>query len=308
LIRPLVELTISECQRAITESRIEVGRIDEVILVGGSSRIPLVQEAVKKLFGRPLNKGFNPDEVVAIGAAIQAGILEGDVKSVTLLDVTNFSLGIETQGGRFAPLIDKNTTIPAQKTQLVSTVVDNQRTVKIHVLQGENTLARDNVSLGDFELRNIQPAPRNVPRIEVKFAIDANGIVAVSARDLRTGVSEKITIDSPTGLSKQELERMKAGVATAAAAPEDEGDRELKALREQIEQQLVALERFLRENQGHLHKQDISGLEAALKRGRMALLKSADRRNLGDLQLYLQRFQQHIAGKANQGGRGTQVH
>ena len=156
---PLAGQTVQECERALEDANLSAGDLDEVIMVGGSSRIPLVQREVEKLFGRSLNKSFNPDEVVSAGAAIQAGILEGDIKSVTLLDVTNFSLGIEVAGGRFATLIPKNTTIPAQKTQLVSTVVDNQRTVKIHVLQGEEKRARDNVSLGDFELRNIQPAP-----------------------------------------------------------------------------------------------------------------------------------------------------
>ncbi len=304
IARPLIEQTIVECQRALSDARLDVAKIDEVILVGGSSRIPLVQELVKKLFGKPLNKGFNPDEVVAVGAAIQAGILEGDVKSVTLLDVTNFTLGMEVRGGKFAPLINKNTTIPTQKTTMVTTAVDNQRTVRIHVLQGESLNARDNVSLGDFELRNIQPAPKGEARIEVKFAIDANGIVSASARDTRTGVTEKIVIESPTGLSKTELERMKASVTTPAAAESPEAA-EMKELREGIEHRLVTLEKFLRENQGSLHKSDVAGLEAALKRGRMALLKSTDRTNLKDLQLYLQRFQAHIVDKA---GKSQPVH
>ena len=296
LIGPLVLRTVDECQRALQEAGLAVEEVDEVIMVGGSSRIPLVQERVRGLFGRPLNKGFNPDEVVAIGAAIQAGILEGDVKSVTLLDVTNFSLGIEVSGGRFATLIPKNCTIPAQKGQLVSTVVDNQRTVKIHVLQGESPRARDNVSLGEFELRNIQPAPKGDPRIRVRFSIDANGIVNVEAQDTRTGMSEQVTIDAPTGLSREEVSEMRA--EAEGAAMEQGEAREVKRLRSEIEQQLVTLESFLRDNRGRMHKSDLSGVEAALKRGRMALLKSSDRANLGELSTYLQRFQGHLSEKA----------
>ena len=295
LIAPLVDRTIAECRQALTDAHLKVSEIDEVIMVGGSSRIPLVQQRVQELFGKPLNKSFNPDEVVAAGAAIQGGILEGDVKSVTLLDVTNFSLGIEVAGGRFATLIPKNTTIPAQKSQLVSTVVDDQRTVKIHVLQGEHERARDNVSLGDFELRNIQPAPKGEPRIRVKFGIDANGIVQVAAKDLRTGISEQVTISSPTGLSKQDLDRMR-GAAEDGRAESDEA-RKVKALRREIEQKLVTLEAFLRDHRGTLHREDIGGLEAALKRGRMALLKSSDRTNLGELSGYLSRFHGHLSDK-----------
>ncbi|MEC8423917.1 MAG: molecular chaperone DnaK, partial [Myxococcota bacterium] len=261
LIGPIVQRTVDECERALQESGLSIDDVDEVIMVGGSSRIPLVQDGVRKLFGKPLNKGFNPDEVVAIGAAIQAGILEGDVKSVTLLDVTNFSLGIEVAGGRFARLIPKNSTIPAQKGQLVSTVVDNQRTVKVHVLQGENPNARDNVSLGEFELRNIQPAPKGEPRIRVRFSIDANGIVNVEAQDTRTGLTEQITIDAPTGLSREEVSEMRAEAEDAA---KEQGEaKAVRGLRSEIEQQLVALETFLRDNRGRMHKSDLSGIEAA---------------------------------------------
>ncbi len=301
LIGPLVQRTVEECRKALADARLTVAEVDEVILVGGSSRIPLVQQEVQKLFDRPLNKSFNPDEVVAVGAAIQGGILEGDIKSVTLLDVTNFSLGIEVAGGRFATLIPKNTTIPAHKTQLVSTVVDDQRTVKIHVLQGEQTRARDNVSLGDFELRNIQPAAKGVPRIRVKFAIDANGIVSVGAQDMRTGIQEEITIDSPMGLSKQELDRMKAEAENGRQ--ESDEARKVKALRQEIEQKLVTLEAFLRDQRGLLHKADIGGLEQALKRGRMALLKSSDRANLKELSAYLSRFHGHLSDKVQAGNR-----
>ncbi|MCK6506009.1 molecular chaperone DnaK [Myxococcota bacterium] len=301
LAEPLFQKTVEECKRALLDARMDVRDIDEVIMVGGSSRIPRVQDLVRELFGRPLNKTFNPDEVVAIGAAIQGGILEGEVKAVTLLDVTNFSLGIEVQGRRFARLIPKNSTIPTQKAQLVSTVVDNQRTVKIHVLQGESGDARENVSLGEFELQNIQPAPRGVPRIQVKFSIDANGIVNVSATDLRTGVADEIRIDAPTGMSRVEIDRLREEAAQASR-DEDEG-REFKVLRNDVEKELVTLEGFLRENRGLLPKQDIFELEQALKRGRMALLKAADGRNLQSLMGYLQRFHQHLTEKLEQQAR-----
>ncbi len=295
MAEPLFQRTIDECRRVLADARLDVSNLDEVILVGGSSRIPRIQELVRTLFRVPLNKSFNPDEVVAIGAAIQAGVLEGDVKDLTLLDVTAFSLGIETEGRRFARLIPKNTTLPAQKSQLVSTVVDNQRTVKIHVLQGEGQDARENVSLGEFELTNIPPAPRGSPRIQVKFAIDASGIVNVSARDLRTGATDQITIEAPTGLRESEISAM-AQEAAEHYRQEREAD-ELKDLRHQIERQLVTLEGFLRDRRGMLHKNDIFEIEQALKRGRMALLKSPSRANLEELSLYLARFFAHLSDK-----------
>ncbi|MEL6349890.1 MAG: molecular chaperone DnaK, partial [Myxococcota bacterium] len=255
LVEPLFQETMTECRNALKDANLRPTDLDEVIMVGGSSRIPRVQELVQGLFRHSLNKGFNPDEVVAVGAAISAGILEGEVKAVTLLDVTNFSLGIEVQGRRFAKLIEKNTTIPTQKMQLVSTVVDNQRTVKIHVLQGESPLARDNVSLGEFELTNIQPAPRGVPRIKVKFAIDSNGIVNVSARDLRTGVSEEITIEAPTGLSKVELDRMRQEAEDADQAVR--AAKELDQLRHQVERQLVDIEEMIQNNKNNLPRKDL---------------------------------------------------
>ena len=295
LIAPLVDRTLDHCQQAMLDCKLAPKDIDEIVMVGGSSRIPLVQRRVEALFQRPLNKSFNPDEVVAVGAAVQAGILDGEVKSVTLLDVSNFSLGIEVAGGRMAVLIDKNTTIPAQKSRLVTTYVDNQRTVKIHVLQGEAPRARDNVSLGDFELTNIQPAPAGSPRIRVNFQIDASGIVQVEARDTRSGLSEQITIDAPVGMSRQQLETLRDEHQAVSAAQDEKNA--VRKMRKTIEERLVELEDFLRENRGMLHKQDISGVEQALKRGRMALLKSSDRSNLKQLADYLHRFQAHLQAR-----------
>jgi len=292
---PLFEKTLEECRRALADAKLTVDDIDEIVMVGGSSRIPRVKELVRDFFKRPLNQAFNPDEVVAIGAAIQAGILEGEVKSVTLLDVTSLSLGIEVEGRKFAKLIPKNTVIPAQRVQFVSTVVENQSTVKIHVLQGENPLAIDNTSLGEFELSGIEPAPRGAPRIEVKFGIDANGIVNVSARDARSGAQSNITIQAPTGLSKLEVEQLREEAASY------ERDQELatvlKELRFQVERQLVTLETFAREQKAVLHKADVSELEQALKRGRMALAKSTDKTNLEEVGAWLKRFHAHLSNK-----------
>jgi molecular chaperone DnaK len=294
LAAPLFDQTIAECRRVMEESSLNSSDIDEVVMVGGSSRIPRVKELVREFFNRPLNHAFNPDEVVAIGAAIQAGVLEGEVKSVTLLDVTNLSLGIEVEGRRFAKLIPKNTTIPAQKVQLVSTVVDNQRAVKIHVLQGESALATENVSLGEFELVGLDPAPRGVPHIEVKFAIDASGIVNVSARDGR-GLQNQVTIRAPTGLSKLEIEEARA--EAQAHETRREAAAETKDLRFAVEKQIVSLETFLREHKAVLHKQDTTEAEQALKRGRMALAKSTDKSNLEDTSNYLKRFAAHLLDK-----------
>jgi len=304
LAMPLFEKTIEECRQALADTKLDATQIDEVILVGGSSRIPRIQEMVKELFNRPLNKSFNPDEVVAIGAAIQAGILEGDVKAVTLLDVTNFSLGIEVEGRRFAKLIPKNTTLPASKTQLVSTVVDNQKTVRIHVLQGESGFARDNVSLGEFELTGIEPATRGVPRIKVKFTIDTNGILSVAANDSRSGVVEQLTIEAPSSLTQAEVETLRQEAEQYEAQQEESG--EVKQLRHRVERQMLELETFHREHKGYLHKKDVFELEQALKRGKMALVKSADKANLEGLSMYLARFHAHLAEKTN--GSDSAIH
>lgn len=209
LVDSLVERTIAPCKSALKNAGLKTSDIDEIILVGGTTRIPAIQEAVKKFFGKEPSKGVNPDEVVALGAAIQAGVLAGDVKDVLLLDVTPLSLGIETMGGVFTKLIEANTTIPTKKSQVFSTAVDNQPTVEIHVLQGERAMAKDNRTIGRFHLDGIPPAMRGVPQVEVTFDIDANGIINVSALDKGTNKQQNIRIESSSGLSKEEIEKMK---------------------------------------------------------------------------------------------------
>ena len=260
----LFDSTIEECQAAMHDAGISAGDIDEVIMVGGSSRIPKIQTMVEELFGRALNKSFHPDEVVAIGAAVQASILGGDTKAVTLLDVTNFSLGIEVQGSRMAILIPKNTTIPTEATRLVSTVQENQSTVKIHVLQGESENANDNVSMGQFELHNIQPGARGEPRIEVHFNIDTSGIVRVSAEDSRSGVSDEIEIASPMGLSEQEIATLQEGLDAS-------NNEELEALRDDVNLHISSLEAKLITKGDHMDVNDVQRINNALADARAAL-------------------------------------
>jgi molecular chaperone DnaK len=223
LIQPLVDRTIDPCKSALKNAKMTINDVDEIILVGGTTRIPAIQEAVKKFFGKEPSKGVNPDEVVALGAAIQGGVLAGDVNDVLLLDVTPLSLGIETMGGVFTKLIDANTTIPTKKSQVFSTAVDNQPSVDIHVLQGERAMARDNKTIGRFHLDGIPPSMRGIPQIEVTFDIDANGIINVSALDKGTNKQQTIRIESSSGLSQEEIERMRQEAEANA-----ESDKKLK--------------------------------------------------------------------------------
>ena len=245
LVGDLVEKTLEPVKQALKDAGLEVKDIEEVILVGGMTRMPLVQKKVEEFFGKKPNMSVNPDEVVAIGAAVQAGVLQGDVKDVLLLDVTPLTLGIETLGGVMTPLIEKNTTIPTSKSQIFSTAADNQTSVEIHVLQGERPMAADNKTLGRFILDGIPPAPRGVPQIEVTFDIDANGILNVSAKDKATGKEQKITITASTGLSKEEIERMKKDAE--AHAEEDKKKKEQIEVKNMAETLYYTTEKALKE-------------------------------------------------------------
>ena len=246
IMRPFVERTLEPLKKCLSDAKLAAKDIDEVVLVGGSTRIPMVQEAVKKLFGKEPNRSVNPDEVVALGAAVQGGVLTGEVKDVVLLDVTPLSLGIETLGGVTTVLIPRNTTIPTRKAESFSTAADNQTSVEVHVVQGERELARDNRTLGRFHLDGLPPAPRGRPQIEVSFDIDANGIVTVAAKDQATSKAQHITITATTGLSKQDVERM---VKDAEAhAEEDKRRRELIEERNRLDTLIYSLEKTVKES------------------------------------------------------------
>ena len=269
LVRDLVERTKEPCLDAIREAGLRPDQIDEVLLVGGQTRTPLVARTVEEIFAREPSRGINPEEVVAVGAALQGGILRGDIKDIVLLDVTALSLGVETHGGLFTKLIERNSTIPTRNTQIFTTVVDNQDTVEIHVLQGEREIAGENKSLGRFELVGIPPAPRGVPQIEVAFAIDSNGIVNVSARDLMSNRSQSVQINPAGGLSQQEIDRM---IGEAEEYAKKDGERrELRRLRNRVEGMIYTNEKVFRQFQDMMQTETRKSVHDTLLQARAAL-------------------------------------
>jgi len=269
LVEDLIDRTLGPVRQCLEDAKIKPGQIDEVILVGGQTRMPRVQQGVKDLFGKDPHRGVNPDEVVAIGAAIQAGVLGGEVRDVVLLDVTPLSLGIETLGGVMTRLIERNTTIPTRKSEAFTTAADNQTSVEVHVLQGEREMARDNRTLGRFHLVGIPPAPRGVPQVEVTFDIDANGILNVGAKDTATSKEQKITITHSSGLGKDEIDRM-VKEAEAHGAEDKQRRQEIEA-RNQLDSLVYTTEKMLNENREKIPMGEISGIEAALQEGKKAL-------------------------------------
>jgi molecular chaperone DnaK len=269
MVEDLIEKTRGPCVQALKDSGLQPSEVDQVILVGGATRIPAVQAMAKQIFSKEPNRSVNPDEAVAVGAAIQAAILGGEVKDVLLLDVTPLSLGIETLGGVFTKLIERNTTIPTRKSQVFSTAADNQTAVSIHVLQGEREMAARNRTLGRFDLVGIPPAPRGVPQIEVTFDIDANGIVHVSAKDLGTGKEQKIRIESSSGLGEGEIERMVKEAESSAA--EDRKDRERAEARNEADNLIYATEKSLKDYGAKVTAADREKIEKAVAELRTVL-------------------------------------
>jgi molecular chaperone DnaK len=278
LVDDLLQKTVGPTKQALADASLDPSKIDEVVLVGGSTRIPKVQQIVKELFNREPHKGVNPDEVVAVGAAVQAGVLAGDVKDLLLLDVTPLSLGIETMGGVMTTLIPRNTTIPTRKSEIFSTAADNQTSVEVHVLQGERSMARDNRTLGKFHLIGLPPAPRGVPQIEVTFDIDANGIVNVSAKDLGTGKEQKITITASSGLNKDEVDRMMK--EAESHADDDRKRREEIEARNRADQAVYGAERFVKDSGDKLTAADRQAIESATESLKKAI-ESTDAAAIG---------------------------
>jgi molecular chaperone DnaK len=306
LVDDLLQRTMGPVKQALADAAVDAVAIDEVVLVGGMTRMPRIQQLVKDLFGKEPHKGVNPDEVVAVGAAIQGGVLTGDVKDVLLLDVTPLSLGIETLGGAMTTLIPRNTTIPTRKSEIFSTASDNQTSVEVHVLQGERPLARDNRTLGRFHLDGLPPAPRGVPQIEVAFDVDANGIVNVSAKDQATGKEQKITITSSSGLSKEEVDKLVKEAQSHAS--EDQKRRELIDARNEGDALAYGVERTLNEHRDRIPESERSRLESAVAELRRALAGedvSAIRQRKADLERASQELAQLVA-RAQQAQAGQQ--
>jgi molecular chaperone DnaK len=277
MVEDLINRSVQPCKACMKDAGIEANKINEVVLVGGQTRMPRIQQLVKELFGKEPHKGVNPDEVVAIGAAIQGGVLQGEIKDLLLLDVTPLTLAIETQGGVSTPMIQRNTTIPTRKTETFSTAADNQTSVEVHVLQGERPLANQNRTLGKFHLSGIPPAPRGVPQIDVTFDIDANGILNVNAKDVATGKDQRITITSSSGLSKEDVERM--AKEAEAHAEEDKARREEIEARNQLDTLVYSVEKMLRENGDKISGAERGEVENAVADAKTAL-QSGDKRQM----------------------------
>ena len=269
MVEDLIQRSVPPSKQCMKDAEVDASKINEVVLVGGQTRMPRIQSLVKELFGKEGNKSVNPDEVVAVGAAIQGGVLQGDVKDLLLLDVTPLTLAIETQGGVATPMIPRNTTIPTKKTETFSTASDNQTSVEVHVLQGERPMSGQNRTLGKFHLTGIPPAPRGLPQIEVTFDIDANGILNVGAKDMATGKDQKITITSSSGLSQQDVERM-AKEAEAHSA-EDKAKREEIEAKNQLDSLIYSVEKMLREHGDKISGSERGDVENALADAKKAL-------------------------------------